>query len=79
MFKRVLKFFNLYSDALKYFVNWAYASSFGIIRLGWGIKIAKDVLYTDVDMIAEPLLIVVFIMNIAFSWRIIKLAYNDSM
>ena len=79
VFKRVLKFLDIYSDALKYFVNWTYASSFAIIRLGWGIKIAKDILYTDVDMIAEPLLIVVFIMNIAFICRIIKLAYNDSM
>ena len=77
VFKRDCKVFDLYSDVLKCIVNWTYASSFSMIRLGWGVMVANDLLCTDVDMIVKALLIVIFIMNIVFSCRIlIKLAYD---
>ena len=73
--KRLLKFFDMYSDVLKYVLNWTYACSFTIIRLSWGIKICKYIL-SDGDVIFEALFVLLFILGLVFSYRIVKFTYD---
>ena len=71
--KRLLKYFDVYSDVLGCVLNWTYACLFSIIRLGWGVKIY---FLTDVDVIFEALMVFLFILGLVFSCRIVKFTYD---
>ena len=76
VFKRLLKYFDLYSDVLGCVLNWTYACLFSMIRLSWGVKIYKDYFFTDVDVIFEALMVFLFILGLVFSCRIVKFTYD---
>ena len=80
LLRRLLKRVGAYSGAIKEGISWCFALSFSTVRLaGWCVQIGRYCLTPDADGFIEVLLAVIFLLSIAFSYRIMKMAFHGSL